>query len=73
MRFGPFGEIVRVEGERYRDVDGEGVRTPFVGHFRVQVDGMQIPREGEVEWILPEGRFTYGRGRVERIEYDFGR
>lgn len=74
VRFGPFGEIVRVEGERYRDVDGEGVRTPFVGHFRDYVrGGMRIPGEGELEWILPEGRFSYWRGRVERVEYDFGR
>ena len=50
VRFGPLGEIVRVEGERYRDVDGEGVRTPFVGHFRVQVDGMQTPCSSAGTW-----------------------
>lgn len=75
LHFAASGEIVRVEAERYRDVDGVGVLTPFAGHFRdyVQVEGMRIPREGEVEWILPEGRFSYWRGRVERVEYDFGR
>ena len=73
--FGPSGEIVRVEAERYRDVDGVGALTPFVGYFRhyAEVAGMRIPMEGEVEWILPEGRFSYWRGRVERIEYDVGR
>lgn len=69
--FGPSGEIVRVEAERYRDVAGVGVLTPFVGHFRAyrEIHGMQIPMEGEVEWILPEGRFSYWRGQVERLEY----
>lgn len=75
VHFAASGGIERVEAERFRDVDGVGVLTPFVGHFRdyVAVEGMQIPREGQVEWILPEGRFSYWRGRVERIEYDLGR
>src|SRR5690606_14605749 len=74
VHFAPSGEIVRVEAERYRDVDGVGVPTPFVGHFRdyAEVGGMRIPLEGEVEWILPEGRLSYWRGRIERIEYDAG-
>lgn len=74
VHFATSGGIERVEAERYRDVDGVGVLTPFVGHFRdyAEVQGMRIPREGEVEWILPEGRFSYWRGRVELIEYDFG-
>jgi hypothetical protein len=29
-----------------------------------------VPREGEVAWILPEGRLTYWRGRVVKVEYD---
>lgn len=75
VHFAASGRIERVEAERYRDVGGVGVLTPFVGHYRdyVEVEGMRIPGEGEVEWILPEGRFSYWRGRVERIEYDFGR
>jgi hypothetical protein len=73
VHFGALGEIVRVEAERYRDVNGVGVRTPFVAHFRdyTQVEGMRIPMSGEVEWILPEGRFTYWKGRVTGIEYEF--
>ncbi|CAN5854259.1 hypothetical protein BH23GEM7_BH23GEM7_18210 [soil metagenome] len=34
VHFSAAGEIVRVEGERLRDVDGVGVPTPFVGHHR---------------------------------------
>lgn len=34
------------------------------------MDGVRIPRAGEVEWILPEGRLPYWRGRVGGVEYD---
>jgi uncharacterized protein DUF6920 len=33
-----------------------------------RVSGMMIPPGAEVEWVLPEGRFTYWRGRVESLE-----
>lgn len=67
------GGIARVEAMRMRDVDGVGVPTPFVGHFRDHrpVDGMMIPMEGEVEWVLPEGRLTFWRGRIVAAEFRF--
>lgn len=67
FRFGDKGEIVSVyTPARYRDVNGNGVPTPWEGSFRgyERMDGMMVPREGEVAWILPEGRLTYWRGRV---------
>jgi hypothetical protein len=75
FQFGGTGEIVRVSTpERYRDVEGTAVPTPWTGSFQgyQEVDGMRVPAEGEVEWILPEGRLAYWRGRVVRSEYDFG-
>lgn len=75
FQFNATGEIVRVSTpERYRDVEGTAVPTPWVGTFRSyqEVDGMRVPAEGEVEWILPEGRLSYWRGRIVRAEYDFG-
>jgi hypothetical protein len=75
VHFDAAGGIARVEAERYRDVNGAGVLTPFVGHFReyAPVQGMRIPMQGEVEWILPEGRLSYWKGRVERADYAFAR
>lgn len=67
FRFNDKGEIVSVyTPARYRDVNGKGVLTPWEGHFREyeQMDGLMVPREGEVAWMLPEGRLTYWRGRV---------
>lgn len=72
FRFDAKGEIVSVyTPARYRDVNGEGVPTPWEGRHRgyVRINGMMVPREGEVSWILPEGRLTYWRGRVVGVEY----
>lgn len=73
FRFSDKGEIVSVyTPARYRDVNGKGVPTPWEGHFRryERMDGMMVPREGEVAWTLPEGRLPYWRGRVVKAEYD---
>jgi hypothetical protein len=74
FHFGRHGEVARVSGERYRDVDGRGVPTPweallvdYARHGR-----MIIPTAGEVAWLLPEGRHAYWRGRVVHVDHDFG-
>jgi hypothetical protein len=75
VHFGDNGEIVRVEADRLRDVNGTGVRTPFVVriHGYRRIDGVMIPVEGEVEWILPEGRWQFWRGRITAATYGFAR
>lgn len=75
FRFGDDGFVESVHSEgRGRYVDGEMVPTPWEGRFwNVQErGGMRIPIEGEVAWVLPEGRRAYWRGRIEEIEYGFG-
>ena len=63
---------VRSDG-RYRVVDGEQVATPWQGRFWDYVlrDGMLIPLEGEVAWLLQEGPKPYWRGCIQRIEYEY--
>jgi hypothetical protein len=61
-------ETIRAE-ERYRGL----VVMPWEGrfwHYTVR-DGMQIPLEGEVAWLLPAGAWPYWRGRVTEISYEF--
>lgn len=72
-RFGSGGQIVGIRGERFRDVDGEAVRTPWVARFSGyrQVAGMMIPTAGEVGWVLPEGELVYWRGRITAVDYRF--
>ena len=64
---------VRSEG-RYRNVDGVPLATPWQGRFWDYQwrDGMLIPLEGEVAWLLSEGPQPYWRGRIQRIEYEYG-
>jgi hypothetical protein len=73
VHFGEQDEIVRVEADRMRDVDGAGVPTPFIAHVGEygRVGEMMIPVVGEVEWILPEGRFSFWRGRITAVEYEY--
>jgi hypothetical protein len=74
--FGDEGFIERVRAvSRGRTVGDRVVPTPWEGQFwdyAVQ-DGMRIPLEGEVSWILPEGAKPYWRGRIEHAEYEWAR
>jgi hypothetical protein len=58
---------------RYRLVDGEQVATPWQGRFWAYEmrDGMRVPLEGEVEWLLPDGPKPYWRARIMNIAYEF--
>jgi hypothetical protein len=59
---------------RWRTVNGELIATPWEGRFWNYAwrDGMRVPLEGEVAWLLPEGVQPYWRGRIESISYEFG-
>ncbi|MHB1223584.1 MAG: DUF6920 family protein [Gemmatimonadaceae bacterium] len=72
FHFGSRGEVESVSGERYRDVDGTGVLTPWRGRLwdYERVQGMMVPRSGEVAWLLPDGPFAYWRGRLVDASYE---
>ena len=58
---------------RGRTVGGQVVETPWQGRWwrYERRDGMLVPTEGEVAWLLPEGPKPYWRGRLQQISYDF--
>jgi hypothetical protein len=65
-------ESVRAEA-RGRTVACTVIHTPWEGrwsHYELR-DGMRIPLEGEVAWMLPEGPKPYWRGRIARLSYKF--
>jgi hypothetical protein len=70
FQFNDDAEIIGVLAERYREVDGNYVLTPWQGRFRdyTSEPDARIPREGEVAWILPEGELIYWRGRIVERE-----
>lgn len=65
-------EAVRAAA-RGRMVSGEIVPTPWQGRFwnYDERDGMQVPLDGEVAWLLPGGARPYWRGRITDIAYEF--
>jgi hypothetical protein len=76
FRFDEAGLIASVRAEaRARTVGGRVIPTPWEGRWRNYEirDGMRVPLEGEVAWILPEGPKPYWRGRVTSLSHEFVR
>ena len=73
FRFGEDDLIASVRAEgRGRMVAGQMVPTPWEGRWwgYEARDGMLVPTEGEVAWILPEGPKPYWQGRVTGFRSD---
>jgi hypothetical protein len=74
FRFAENGPIESVRAEaRGRTVAGAVIPTPWEGRWRHYElhDGVLVPTEGEVSWMLPEGPKPYWRGRITKLRYDF--
>ena len=74
FRFGENGLITTVRAEaRGRTVAGAVIPTPWEGQWSNYElhDGICIPTEGEVAWLLPEGPKPYWRGRITSLRYEF--
>ena len=76
FRFDAEGLINTVHAAaRARTVNGALVATPWQGRFWAHDvrDGMRVPMQGEVAWLLPEGPAPYWRGRMTDIVYERAR
>lgn len=75
FNFDPDDGLVRsVKAEaRGRAVGNQVIPTPWEGRWSNYQwrNGMRVPTEGEVAWLLPQGRQPYWRGRIDRIAYTF--
>lgn len=69
LLFNERGEIEQTMAERPR-LEAGGAVSPWIGDYSdyQQVGGVRVPTRGEVHWELPEGPFTYWRGRVTSLE-----
>jgi hypothetical protein len=62
----------RITADRYRDVDGEAVLTPWTGEcgsYR-DVDGLRVPFRLEAIWHVSGRAEAYARFTVESLELD---
>jgi len=59
--------------DRERTVGDSTEPTPWEGRFTNYGlrDGMLVPTDGDVGWILPAGRLSYWRGHIEEIVFEF--
>jgi len=74
FRFGQDGVIESIRADaRGRTVAGAVIPTPWEGRWRNYQarEGMRIPLEGEVAWILPKGPRPYWRARIIMLRYEF--
>ncbi len=64
-------ETVRAQ-DRGRISDEKIIPTPWQGRFwnYHEHNGMLVPLDGEVAWLMPEGAKPYWRGQIQRIEYE---
>lgn len=73
FRFNAEGLIDTVRAEaRGRTVGKAIVPTPWQGRFwdyEIR-DGLRVPTQGEVAWLLPEGPRPYWRGKVTHVRYE---
>ena len=71
VQFAASGEITGIAADRYRDVNGVGVLTPFRGEWSSyrRVDGMMVPTAGEAGWLLPEGAHDFWRAELTAFEF----
>lgn len=60
---------------RYREDAGRFVPTPWLVRCwgYQERDGMRIPMQAEVTWLLPDGPQPYWRGRLTDTRYTFSR
>lgn len=74
FRFGDAGLVDSVLAQARGRVVGKAV-VPSPWQARVwryeARDGMQVPMEGEVAWLLADGPRPYWRGRVTALSYEF--
>jgi hypothetical protein len=67
LHFDAAGDIVGMSTDaRPRMVGKQVVETPWSGVFGEyrEFNSVRLPTTGEVSWLLPDGPFTYFRGRV---------
>lgn len=73
VHFGESGEITRINADRYRDVGGSGVATPFIGRWREyrRLEGMMVPGAGDATWVIDGAPFTFWRAKLTEASFEY--
>lgn len=74
FRFGPDGEVTGIHTPARWGRFGARLRTAaWEGHFGelMEVDGLRVPRDGEVGWYVENTWRSVWKGRVRSARYEF--
>lgn len=65
------GEIDRIEGKRYKGTDEDAQLEQWRGRFwdYQLIDGVRVPIQGEVMWVVGDSEQPYWRGTIESITF----
>lgn len=71
LHFNEDYDVIKTTSMRYKDTDEKGYPLECVGESKeFQVfNGVRIPSEIHISWILPEGKFTWYKLKVEKLNY----
>ena len=60
------------DADRPMDVNGKSNSTPWhvVYDSHASLSGMEIPRRGQVSWLLPAGPFEYGQFEITALDVE---
>jgi hypothetical protein len=72
MFFDPLGRPTTFEAMRYKEDHGTYTLLPWhtPNHEWGERGGLNIPVRGEVYWVMPEGKLTYGDFSISAVAYN---
>jgi hypothetical protein len=74
LYFNDKGELINfVSDDRFYSKDGKTFKnyrwsTPVTGYK--DVDGRKVASYGEAAWLIPEGKYSYTKFKLDEIEYN---
>ena len=71
LHFNEDYDVIKTSAMRYKDTDEAGELLECLGESKdfAVFDGLRIPSELHISWMLPEGEFTWYKLRVEKVTY----
>ncbi|MCB9634051.1 MAG: hypothetical protein H6721_18175 [Sandaracinus sp.] len=72
LDFDDEGRFLALRADRYRGGGPDAERAPWRVNARAwrRFEGVEVPSEGDVVWVLPEGDFVFYRWTIETLETD---
>lgn len=70
--FNENGDIIRIEGKRYREINGKYFLTDWGGRnieFK-EFEGIRIPSKSEVIWFEEDGEFIWFEVEINDLQYN---